>query len=602
MRQTLFALGVLLVLVLSTTDSVFAQEELQVNVELNRDTIGLDEQAVLTVTVSGATQNLPAPKMPTLPMFEVYSQGRSSNYSIINGRVEASVTHRFLILPQKPGTYPIESIAAVHQNKRYRGNAVTLTVLDQGTAPEQERLERETDQGNGSKKDYYLEAEVDNANPYVSEQVTLTLRFLIAVRTYGSIDLENPSLTGFWAEDMGNKAPYYQKLEGRTYRVYERQYALYPTHTGELTIGRATIKTTVAGESSRRDPFDVFGGMGMRGQEVTVRSKPIVLQVKSLPEKGKPTDFTGTVGRFTITATPSKRTVEANQPVTLRIQIRGTGNIKSVAEPLIPELPEFRTYRASSNESTSQLGSKIGGVKTFEEVFIPRQPGDLTIPALSFNYFDPEDGRYRTISTDPISLTVTKPEGYVATADLPYTAPDAAIGAEAREIRYIMSEPGEFSRQDEPVFFSPLYLLVNGLPVLLLAGTVVARVRKERLSSDVSYARSRAASRMAKKRLAKARSLQSVKSASEFYAECGLAVLSFVADKLNISPHGLTIGQLAELLAERGAERELIESITGFLKSCDFGRFAPAQATEPGLAEALAEAERLIVALEAHRW
>jgi hypothetical protein len=575
---------------------------LELNVSLSRDTIGMDEQALLQVIVRGATQNLPEPRLPTLPMFEVISQGRSTNVNYSNGQLDASVTHRYMIIPTKPGVFPIERVSAVSGNKRYVGNPVALTVVSTGTSGSRQTEDRAQD-AEGNSRDLFAEAVVDNANPYVNQQVTLTLKFYVAVQTYGSPSLVEPTTTGFWNELLGTRGPYQQRLNERTYRVIERKYALFPTKTGELSIGRATFTATVATkrQGRRRSPFDVFGMLG-GGQEVQVKSRPLKINVKPLPTRGRPADFSGTIGRFSFKATPTKREVEVNQPVSVNFAITGVGNIKSVAEPTIPDLPDFRVYRASSNESISKLNDQIGGTKNFEEVFIPNRPGQLTIPTLSFNFFDPKMERYRTVHTKPINLTVIKTEGYVASPDLPYTAPDNVISADARDIRYIKTDPGDLSRRAEVVFATPVYWAVNGAPVLALLATVLVRRRRERLLGDVGYARSRQASKAARRRLAQAKKLASEGTASQFFVEISQVLLSFIGDKLNLSPHGLTNDKIAQLLDERGAEDSLIETTLEFLKRCDFARYAPASISRDDIDAALGEAENLMVRMEEVRF
>jgi hypothetical protein len=477
--------------------------------------------------------------------------------------------------------------------------AVTLTVLNRDRRSDQ--LDQKAQDTKGNSKDYFLEAEVDKKDPYVNEQVTLTLKFYNALRTYGTPQLSEPSTTGFWTEVLGNKAPYQQRINNRTYRVIERKYALFPTQTGALTIGRAVIAATVASQTRRRDPFDVFG-LGT-GEEIKVNSQPITIRVKPLPDAGRPTDFTGTIGRFTISARPSRTEVEVNQPVSVEIKLQGTGNVKSVAEPVIPELADFRVYKASSNESISKYNDLLGGVKTFEEVFIPRRPGQLEIPSLSLSFFDPEQGVYRTVRTQPIRLNVTKPEGYVADRDnVPYAGPDQTIGADARDIRYIKTTLGETRGRDDLVITSPLYLAVNALPVLLLAGSVVVRVRRERLAGNAGLVRARGASKQARKRLARARELLALDDRAAFWAECSEVVTAFVADKLNISPHGLTSEKLSGLLAERGADQQTIAETVGYLSLCDFARYAPGTSGLADMQAALQQAEDLMVRMEGVRF
>ncbi len=577
--------------------AVLAQDDVEIEVTLNPETIGLDEQAVLEIKVSGSSQNVPDLQMPALPSFEVYSQGRSSNFSIINGVVSSSVTYRYLLLPHKAGTFPIEGISISDGGKQVVGNKVTLTVTSQGQSTSPQLDQKATD-AQGNTRDYFLQATVDKRNPYVNEQVTLALKFCTAVQIYSTPALDEPSTTGFWTEALGNVSPTMQKINGRTYRVIEMRYALFPTQTGELTIGRAAITTTVAARVQRRDPFDLFGDLLPQGMQVTARSEPITINVKPLPTAGKPIDFTGTVGRFQIDARPDRTETEVNQPVTVKFRIEGTGNVKSVAEPTIPDLPDFRIYRASSNESSSKSGDRLGGTKTFEEVFIPKRPGTLEIPALTFSYFDPDRGKYETIKTQAMSIAVKMPEGYVASPDIPYSGPAMTIGNQAQDIIFIKDQLGDLQRSGQLILLSPTYLLVNGLPVIALVGLIVARKRREKLEGNVGLARARGAGRMARKRLSRARSLANLSTYREFYGELSLAVMAYVADKLNVSPHGMTSDQLAELLRSRQVPDSLIDEVIGFLRQCDFARFAPATPSPDDLANALSTAEQVMVKME----
>lgn len=287
-----------------------------------------------------------------------------------------------------------------------------------------------------------------------------------------------------------------------------------------------------------------------------------------------------------------------NQPVSVTVNITGWGNIKSVAEPVIGDLQDFRVYRASSNEELSKQNDRVGGKKVFEEVFIPNRPGELTIPSLTFNYFNPESGGYETKRTRAITLKVTPGEGYAAGVDIPFATPGVSIGSQASDIRYIKDDLGNTRRPGDIILFSPLYLLVNGLPVLALVGFVVFRRQRERLASNQGYARSRAASRMARKRLTRAHSQATMAHGESFYAELSLAVIAYIADKLDISPHGLTRDKIAGLLNTSHSNEKLTGETLAFLQRCDFARFAAASVTQEEIDRDLSAAESIMVRME----
>ena len=603
-NKKLFWLPTLLLVAMLVAPTAQSQDDITVSVTLDRNSIGLDEQALLQVEVSGSSQDLPKPHIPSLPAFEIYSQGRSSNISIVNGVVSSSVTYRYLVIPRKPGEFPIDQIAVVHNNKRYKGNVVTLKVLNRGSSATDDLNERAVG-AEGESKDYFLEAVVDNKNPFVNEQVTLTLKFYIAVQYYGSAELTEPTTTGFWNEVLGNKAPYYQRINNRRYKVIERKYALFPTQTGELTIGRATIRATVAGKRKRsRDPFGAFGFDDFfgRGVEARASSRPLRVNVRPIPQENRPPDFTGTIGRFNISAKANKQQVELNQPVTLTIRISGTGNIKSVAEPALPELDEFRIYRASSSEEVSQQNDRLGGAKLFEEVFIPRVPGDLEIPGLSFNYFDPEQERFRVVSTKPIRIRVTAPEGYNSDSPVPYLPPGMTIDSRAHDIRHIKADLGKM----QPVGRMPLltvgFLLFNAVPILALIGSIMIRRRREKLAADTGLARARGAAKIARKRMAQARALARVETLGEFYAEIYRALTSYIADKLDISPYGLTTDSIRRILNQRSTPEGLTDAVTGIITTCDYARFAPTSLSQSDIDQTLKDSEEVIVRMEEVRF
>lgn len=596
-RQSLSLFLTAIVCLICCWSGAVAQSDINIAVSLDRESVAADEQAVLQIEISGPVQDLPNPILPDLQKIEIYSQGRSSNISIVNGQVSSSVTYRYILIPQQPGTYPISGISLQYNGKTYSGNAVTLTVTAAGSQT-QNRLQQRATESDGSGKDYFLELSVDDKNPYVGQQVIMTLKLFIAVQFYGSPSLEEPSTTGFWTEVLGNKTPYYQKMNNRTYRVIERKYAIFPSQSGPLTIGRATITATVAVRSRQRDPFDMFGDLFGQGQQVQIRSEPLRVIARELPAQGKPSDFSGTVGKYSMSASVNKTMTEAGQPVTLTIKISGNGNIKSVAEPVIPESQDFRVYKSGSNEQMNKSADQLSGTKVIEQVFIPKRPGEMTIPALSLNFFDPGKGTYQTVGTNEIKITATKPEGYAVSPDLPVAPPGVTIGSQSADIRFIKNDPGKLRPKGELLITNPLYLSLNAFPVVLLAGAIVMRRRREHMAANVGLFRQRTAGRQAKKRLSKARSFATPEHSQKFHAELSLALVSYVADKLNVSPHGLTSDRIGELLAEKSVDPSLTAEMLGVLRQCDFARFSSAGVSGESMAKALASAENLMTRME----
>jgi len=578
---------------------VSAQDEITVEMSVNRDVIAIGEQVYLTVKVTGPQQNLPQPQMPNLAMFEAYSQGTSTNISIVNGQMESSVSYNHVLIPRKEGTFVIKPVAVVHNHKRYESNEITITVTGSGgTASKPEEIETTT--SSGKARDIFLTAETDRKKVYVNQQITLTIKFYHAVKLMSQPDYTAPQTTGFWADMLDEQKTYYQVVNGRRYKVIEIKTALFPTRSGELTIGSAMVEVQVPSKqrTRRTDPFSFFDNVFTQGERATVRSKSIAINAQPLPAAGKPENFTGIVGKYKLTATPDKITVDVNQPVTVTYKISGTGNITTVAEPQIGDLKDFRIYRAASDEKVSKVGGVIGGTKIFEEVYIPKRAGKLTIPPVEFNYFNPATKKYHVETIKPIVLTVNAVEESEY-ADLPFRpVAGRVVDPNARDIRFIKYDLSDLLLKRPLILLRPSYFIINSIPLLVLAFVWISTRRKEKFQADVGYARSRRAKKMAKKRLAAASKLAGSGHPNKFYAEIRLAIFSYVADKLNISPHGMTGDSLLDILIRSGAQDELVSKVSELLKNADFAQYSSAGVPLEKIMQSLSEAENALVKLE----
>lgn len=606
----------LLILVCILPISLFGKDDIDIVMSLSRDAINIDESVYLKITISGSQRRLPSPQLPNLSIFDVYPRGTSANLLDVNGKVEVSLkTYNYLLQPKQEGTFVIKpAVVVVHNRRRYESNEVTLKVIGSGGAVSEKSLESQATTKEGKARDLFLTAEVDKKSAYVSEQITLSVKFFQAVKLYSQPDYTPPQTTDFWADILEPQKTYEQIVNDRRYKVIEINTALFPTRSGELTIGQAMVSVVVASKERvrRNDPFssmlrDFFRGRDpifndfFRPREnvrVRVRSNPIKVQVLPLPEENKPRDFSGTVGSFRILSTPDKTTVEANQPVTVTYKISGTGNIKTIAEPAIRELKDFRVYRASSSEKISKLNGIIGGAKIFEEVYIPKRAGKLTIPPVKLDFFDPGLKKYIALSTKPVLLNV-KPVAEGEFADIPFRPITGRIvDPNAKDIRFIKTEVGDLVLKKPLIIFRPLYLIMNALPMLMLIIVWISQKRKEKFAADVGYARSRTARRMAKKRLSAARKLVGSQQPAQFYSEIRAAILSYVADKLNISPYGLTSEKLLDLIRNAGAKEELISAASELLRRADFAQYSSVEVSQQQIMDSLNMAEKILIGLE----
>ncbi len=289
------------------------------------------------------------------------------------------------------------------------------------------------------------------------------------------------------------------------------------------------------------------------------------------------------MGTLSVSASADRTEVQTNDAVTFSVDFRGTGNLRALTPPDVAFPVEFETFPPETREEIATGGGSLEGTRGYDYVLIPRAPGRVTIPSVEMSYFDPVESRYVTARSDPVEITVT---GDGADAGVPGTVP-AAVESIRDEIRFIHIDAPTFRRRDLPLYATAGFWVVLLLPVAALGGAVAVRRHRDRIEGDVAYARVRRAGRMARKRLARARSLASG-DLRAFHAEVAGALEGLLADKLNVAEAGLVREEAGRLAAERGVSQETLQRLFECLDDCDRQRFAP-QGAERGAPERMLE-------------
>lgn len=432
--------------------------EISINAEVDKAAVALDDQITLNVTVSGSDASLPEPQLPQMPNFSVYSRGRSQSISFINGQVESSIVHTFVLVPRFVGRGTIPPIVARAGAQTLATQPIEIVVEKPGAAGGPHAMPgmpgaaasgsspSRPPSGSPSASrgpDLFVTAQIDNPRPFVNEAVTLVVRFHTAVNLLGNPQYVPPKLTGFLAEDLPPERHGRVNARGRQYYYSEIRTALFPAQVGRLTIGaaavRAQVQVNAAVDPFAPDFFDRFFSGGMAAAQTReLSSDPIVLDVQPLPEAGKPKDFSGAVGRFSISAAVDRSQVKAGDAVNLTLTVAGAGNFKALAQPPLPELESFRVFETVSSLNLDKKDGRVEGSKVFKTVVVPRVSGDLTIPPVSFSYFDPRKRAYASAQTPPIKIKVAPGDAAAAVGFAAPAAPGArGLSAVTQDIRYL---------------------------------------------------------------------------------------------------------------------------------------------------------------------
>lgn len=590
---------------------VLQAEEVRVSASVDNRSVQLGEEIRLSVRVTGQSGNLQAPQLPVVDGIEAYYTGRASHIAFINGVSSSDVEFSYTLIPQRTGRFVLNPIEVQAGQAVLKTEPLEIEVLGGQNQPVRSQspqraapvpsMQTPMPQPVSSNENYspapgeddniFVQAWVDRKTLYQNEQMLLTYSLYTRYDTrYEGFEKE-PETSGFWIEEfpMDRDVPRETvKVNGKRYvKADVKKLALFPTSPGNYTIQPGSLKVSVREEPQGSSAFDEFfsdsfftgGSFFARRQNRLLQPPPIQLVVKPLPEEGKPASFQGAVGSFRLSATIDKDKVKQNEPVTLKMVVEGEGNIETLTRPKAPALTGFKTYDADTNSKLFQSGNVIGGTKSFEVVFIPKEAGKVFIPPLEFSYFDPRQGKYQTLKTPNFPVEVEHSEqNFQMPQELSGNSLfQKKVKSEGKDIRYI----AEKLPNDLPSRILGLACKVlAGADLLLFALLLILwmKDRQDRLfSKDQALRRRKMARAFASvnmgrlKKLARASRDEDV---AAFFVELEKAMTQYVADKWNLSTYGVTRQDLEATLTEHfGAEDEHLKDVFELYRLCDESRF-----------------------------
>jgi len=547
------------------------------NASVDQSTVGVGEQFTLNVTVQGeGMATVPKPQLPDLPDFNLLgsSSSQSTSISIINGSMKKQATVNFVyyLSAKKTGQLTIGACKINYEGQEYQSQPISIeaTKTAQANQPRQQAEQNsKVSQGRiPMDGNLFLSAQAGKKTLYVGEQVNVEFSLYNRFQINGVGDVQFPSFSGFWPEKIydADKLNFQRKvIDGKQFEVaLLKKTALFPVTSGEVEIGPLSMNVGVVQGS--RDIFDMFGTT----QTVKVESKPLLLTVLPLPESGKPVEFTGGVGRFTMTAELDRTSTTGSEPINLTIKVSGTGNIRLIEKPVIPATTGLKILDPEIKDQVQTSGDVIKGSKTFRYPVIPQADGKYVLPVIKMAYFDPGDKSYHTLQSKVLECTAT---GCTPNAPLVEATGLKVLGT---DINYIKPDRTEI----RPVEQMPWWLLGSGylLSLAVLGASFLYRAHRNKLDSDRGYARKHRSGALVKKRLKSAEKLLQDDPRQEFYAVLFQAVLGYVGDRYNIDTQALSKDQLKAGLLQLNLAPELVDRIIEIIEQCDIARFSPGQA------------------------
>ena len=508
---------------------------------------------------------------------------QQSSYQMVNGHTtsSSSITFTYTLYATKDGSYNIPPAHARIRGRNVASRAVRVTVSGRarntgGTPRMHQDESAPAMQSAGSRisdKDLFIKVTANKKRVHEQEPVLLTYKVYTLV-DLTQLEGKMPDLTGFHSQEIPlprQKSFHVERVNGKTYRaVTWSQYLMYPQMTGSLKIPSITFKGIVVQENRNVDPFEAFfnGGSGYVEVKRNIVAPGMTIQVDPLPTK--PAGFSGGVGKFNISAQLSKKEVKAGDPVTLRVVVGGTGNLKLIKQPE-PVFPKgFDKYDPKVTDKTKLTNAGVGGNMVYDFLVVPRNQGEYDIPPVAFTYYDVDANAYKTIRTQGFHLSVAPGDGKGET--------DSYDALKDNDIHDIKSGDTTVHPIGDIFYGSAAYWISLVIPLVAFIVLLIVFRRRAIENADIVKMRGKRATKIARRRLKNASRLMFAHKQAEFYDEVLRALWGYAGYKLNMSVESLSRDNIKDNLMQHGVPAESVEKFIMALDECEFERYAPGDA------------------------
>lgn len=559
-----------------------AQATVVVRMKATPTEAAMDESIELQIRAEVTGGRIGEVSLPDLNDFEIIARQVSTpfQFSFSTGAgatVQSTKIYTFRLRPLREGTFKLDPVEVSVDSEVFRSNPVTIRVSGKGAAaaptptPEPSEVPEKSFDPHA-----FLQTVVEPQDPYLGQQTTVSVELYTRLQIAGrSVVPKKPDTDGFWIHEFPPTEfrPRQVLVGGTPYQVYTLyRFAAFPQRVGKLEIGSPEVTFDTGGFGF----FDPTQRIERRGVATEVDVKPLPLTTLS----------NVAVGSYEIRTSLDRGQVRTGDAVTLRATVVGTGNLQNLTfDPL--KIDGVRALDPNVELRVEAPGGRIEGRKTFEWILVPERPGQFTVPALTFPFFDPSTGQYGTASSEALSFVaagnpVTTPLQSPLIAPQRGAAPDTAFGP--------VRTGSRLDRANVPLRSRPWFESALLAPPLLFICLILLTTLKRRLRKH----KSRSMRGVVSGTLNRANKHKKKGDAASFYGDIAQTILESLRLRLDEPVTGLTHPQLRELLVGKGTPDDLTDRIIDELEGCDFARFSSAGTSDAEMERCLGRTHALV--------
>tara|TARA_S200000501_G_scaffold373655_1_gene421265 strand:- start:1908 stop:3650 length:1743 start_codon:yes stop_codon:yes gene_type:complete len=544
-----------------TLNTLILSSQVKFDVSVSKYKLGLNERLRVDFVMNQNGDNFSPPKFENFQIIGGPNQSIKTSY--VNGERSFSKTYSYFLKPLKKGTLKISQASIEIDNETYKSLPIEVTITDSVKQPSDAVTQYYNDD------DIELRALISKGSPFLNEPITVVykLYYKAPINISDARETETPKFKDFWSQTIKIPQLKVQRevYKGQNYNVVEwRKVVLYPQRVGELEISPLSLNLVLDVPTDKRD---FFGNVIYDQTSQLISTGMRRINVKNLPNLGKPDSFTGAVGEFEFDVILNKNSLRATESFQAELKVKGSGNLKLFDLPniLVPNSMELFEPEREELINTNLSGMSGSISKLF--TIIPRFQGNFPIEEVEFSYFNPETEKYKILKSPRLTIDVF--DGPALSNSI--TNDNSNIITADDSFRFIKIK-GNLEEIKNDIFFeSKLFYALVASPfaflLSLFAFTIYSRKRKES-----SYELIRIEERLIYKMIDSAK--DAIGDKILFYDKIEKAIIKSLIVKFSIRMESLNKEKIQQIGQEKGLLRNDITLIIKLIENCEKAKYS----------------------------
>ena len=544
-----------------TLNTLILSSQVKFDVSVSKSKLGLNERLRVDFVMNQNGDNFSPPKFENFQIIGGPNQSIKTSY--VNGERSFSKTYSYFLKPLKKGTLKISQASIEIDNETYKSLPIEVTITDSVKQPSDAVTQYYNDD------DIELRALISKGSPFLNEPITVVykLYYKAPINISDARETETPKFKDFWSQTIKIPQLKVQRevYKGKNYNVVEwRKVVLYPQRVGELEISPLSLNLVLDVPTDKRD---FFGNVIYDQTSQLISTGMRRINVKNLPNQGKPDSFTGAVGEFEFDVILNKNSLRATESFQAELKVKGSGNLKLFDLPniLVPNSMELFEPEREELINTNLSGMSGSISKLF--TVIPRFQGNFPIEEVEFSYFNPETEKYKILKSPRLTIDVF--DGPALSNSI--TNDNSNIITADDSFRFIKIK-GNLEEIKNDIFFeSKLFYALVASPfaflLSLFAFTIYRRKRKES-----SYELIRIEERQINKMIDSAK--DAIGDKISFYDKIEKAIIKSLIVKFSIRMESLNKEKIQQIGQEKGLLKNDITLIIKLIENCEKAKYS----------------------------